>query len=161
MTELELYLDKLVEALQDKDPLMLLRRVRNNAVSAVALAEANSVLTESDKLLRDISVNNSVLTSADASSRINRALSFICLKELSNLYKNTTAYANGLIDNHCRYSRTPTTEDKQAIVKLHNLSEYLKQNVLPLLLNINEAKSLSSKQHMIRNVIMSLDKIKR
>jgi len=161
MTELELYLGRLIEALEDKDPLMLLRRVRNNAVSAVALAEANSILTDTDRLLRDISVSNKVLTSASASDRINRALSYICLKELSSLYKHTSAFTEGLINEQCKYARKPVAADKAAIVKLHNLSEYLKRDVLPMLKNVNENNSLAAKQHAIRKVITALDKIKR
>lgn len=160
MTELELYQKKLIEALCDKEPIMLLRRIRNNATSAVALAEANSILTESDKLLTTLKMTDTVLTSASKSTKISRALSYICLKEFANIYKYTTAYTTGLIDESCKLTRNVLTTDKDAIKRLRNLSEYLRQNVLPLLTIINESTTQVVKQHAMRQIIFALDKIK-
>lgn len=160
MTELELYQKKLVEALCDNEPIMLLRRIRNNATAAIALAESNSILTESDKLLTSLKMSDAVLTSASKSATISRSLSYICLKEFASIYKYTTAYTSGLIDESCKLTRKVLDTDKDAIRRLRNLSEYLKQNVLPLLTVINESAAQVVKQHAMRQIIFALDKIK-
>ncbi len=156
MTELELYSNKLIEALSDSNPLLLLRRVRNNASMAVALAEAHSILTEADKFATNIYVTNKIITSAFESKTQERLLSYMCLKKLSELYTKTYAYKHGFINETCD---CVVKFDGLASKKLINLSKYLKTNVKPLICAIRINESRIVKQHIMRQMLAALDRV--
>lgn len=156
MTEIELYGNKLVEAMQDANPVMMLRRIRNNASAAVALAVANSYLTEAEKFNTDLSVSNHVITTAVESKRIERSLSYMCLCKLEELFKQTYAYKTGRLDEQCRVVETL---DKLSIQKLNALSKYITEHVEPLMKALLRANKRYNKQHIMREMLQVLNKV--
>src|SRR5574344_535650 len=97
MTEIELYGTKLIEAMQDRNPVLMLLRIRNNASSTIALACANSFLSEAAILHTKITTVKPIITSATESKRVERVLSYMCLHKLAELYKHTHAYRTGIL----------------------------------------------------------------
>lgn len=156
MTELELYGQKLLEAMQDKNPVMMLRRIRNNASAAIALAFANDYLTEAERFNTSLSVSNRVITTAVESSKIERSLSFMCLKKLAEMFKRTYAYRSGKLDEHCK-----TTEqlDKLSIQKLQILSKYMTEHIAPLMEALLRSSRRMNKQHVMREMLRELSKV--
>lgn len=156
MTEIELYGTKLIEAMQDANPVMMLRRIRNNASAAVALAIANSYLTEAEKLNTDLSVSNHVITTAVESKKIERSLSFMCLRKLEELYKYTYAYKTGHLDEQCKVTEPL---DKISSQKLTSLSKYITENVEPLMRALLRTNKRYNKQHIMREMLQVLNKV--
>lgn len=156
MTELELYGQKLLEALQDKNPVMMLRRVRNNASAAMALAVANKYLTEAERFNTSLSVSNRVITTATESSKIERSLSFMCLKKLAEMFKHTYAFRTGKLDEHCK---TTQYLDKLSCQKLQVLSEFVTEHVVPLMEALLRSGRRMNKQHIMREMLKELSKV--
>lgn len=157
MTELELYSDKLISALTDTNPLMQLRRIRNNAVMATALAEAHSILTEADKFATKLATTNFVITSATESAVQERLLSYMCLQKLAELYKHTYAYKNGFLTETCTCAHPL---DSIAKTKLNNLSRYLHEQIVPLMRAFKTADTRLVRQHIMRKMITALNQVK-
>lgn len=156
MTELELYGQKLLEAMQDKNPVMMLRRIRNNASAAIALAVANAYLTEAERFNTSLSVSNRVITTAVESSKIERSLSFMCLKKLAEMYKHTYAYKSGKLDEHCK---TVEHLDKLSCQKLQVLSKFMSEHVTPLMEALLRSSRRMNKQHIMREMLKELSKV--
>lgn len=156
MTEIELYGVKLIEAMQDKNPVLMLRRIRNNACAATALACANSFLSEASKLHTKISVTKPILTSATESKRVERVLSYLCLEKLAELYKHTYVYRNGQLTENCK---VVGTLDKTSINKLLSLSKFVKEQIEPLMCAYMRASTRCNKQHILREMLTILDKV--
>lgn len=156
MTELELYGQKLLEALQDKNPVMMLRRVRNNASAAIALAVANKYLTEAERFNTSLSVSNRVITTATESSKIERSLSFMCLKKLAEMFKHTYAFRTGKLDEHCK---TTQYLDKLSCQKLQVLSEFVTEHIVPLMEALLRSSRRMNKQHIMREMLKELSKV--
>jgi len=156
MTELELYGQKLLEAMQDKNPVMMLRRIRNNASAAIALAIANAYLTEAERFNTNLSVSNHVITTAVESSKIERSLSFMCLKKLAEMYKHTYAYRSGKLDEHCK---TIEHLDKLSCQKLQVLSKFISEHITPLMEALLRAGRRMNKQHIMREMLKELSKV--
>lgn len=156
MTELEQYCKRLYNAMMETNPLLMLRKIKNTALLAATTAEANSILTEADKFNTNIIVTNKIVTSADESITQARILSYMCLQKLSEIHKCTYAYKHGLLNEHCDIV---SKLDKQSIHKLHNLSVYLKENVAPFIHALTITNSNIVKQHVMRKIIMALDKV--
>lgn len=156
MTELELYGQKLLEAMQDKNPVMMLRRIRNNASAAIALAVANAYLTEAERFNTSLSVSNRVITTATESSKIERSLSFMCLKKLAEMYKHTYAYKSGKLDEHCK---TVEQLDKLSCQKLQVLSKFMSEHVTPLMEALLRSSRRMNKQHIMREMLKELSKV--
>lgn len=156
MTELELYGQKLLEAMQDKNSVMMLRRIRNNASAAIALAFANDYLTEAERFNTNLSVSDKVITTAVESSKIERSLSFMCLKKLAELYKHTYAYRTGKLDEYCK-----TTEhlDKLSCQKLQVLSNFMLDHIVPLMEALLRSSRRMNKQHVMREMLRELSKV--
>lgn len=156
MTELELYGQKLLEAMQDKNSVMMLCRIRNNASAAIALAFANDYLTEAERFNTNLSVSDKVITTAVESSKIERSLSFMCLKKLAELYKHTYAYRTGKLDEHCK-----TTEhlDKLSCQKLQVLSNFMLDHIVPLMEALLRSSRRMNKQHVMREMLRELSKV--
>lgn len=156
MTELATYCDKLIEAIQDKNPLLLLRRITINASTAVALAEAHSISKDIAVLQKNIDVNHPCITSATESQLMERVLSYLCLQKFAKLYENTYAYKNAMLTEHC----TKTDKfDKIAAHRLLNLSNYLKKFALPLLQTFQLSEGINS-QYILRKLITVLDQVR-
>lgn len=156
MTELEQYCTKLYNALTESNPLLMLRKTRNAALFGVTAAEANSILTEAAKYNTKLAVTNAVITSAVESNTQARILSYMCLKQLSALYRHTYAFRQGLINERCEVIEAL---DKSAQTKLTKLSKFLKENVAPLVHALNITESIMVKQHIMRKIINALDKV--
>lgn len=156
MTEIELYGSKLIEAMQDDNPVMMLRRLRNNASAAVALAVANSYLTEAEKFNTNLSVSNHVITTAVESKKIERSLSYMCLRKLEELYKHTYAYKTGRLDEQCKVVEHL---DKLSGQKLISLSKYITEHVEPLMRALLRANKRYNKQHIMREMLEVLNKV--
>ena len=156
MTEIELYGNKLVEAMQDDNPVMMLRRLRNNASAAVALAVANSYLTEAAKFNTDLSVSNHVITTAVESKKIERGLSYMCLCKLEELYKHTYAYKTGRLDEQCKVVEPL---DKISVQKLTALSKYITEHVEPLMRALLRSTKRYNRQHIMREMLEVLSKV--
>lgn len=156
MTELELYGQKLLEAMQDKNPVMMLRRIRNNASAAIALAVANAYLTEAERFNTSLSVSNRVITTAVESSKIERSLSFMCLKKLAEMYKHTNAYKSGKLDEHCK---TVEHLDKLSCQRLQVLSKFVSERVTPLMEALLRSSRRMNKQHVMREMLKELNKV--
>lgn len=156
MTEIELYGNKLIEAMQDKNPVLMLRRIRNNACAATAVALANSFLTEAAKLNTHLSVTKPIITSATESRRIERVLSYLCLQKLSELYKHTYSYKHGQLNETCVVIGKL---DETSSRKLLSLSNFIKEHVEPLLCAYMRASTRCNKQHILREMLTVLDKV--
>lgn len=156
MTELELYGQKLLEAMQDKNPVMMLRRIRNNASAAIALAFANDYLTEAERFNTSLSVSDKVITTAVESSKIERSLSFMCLKKLAELYKHTYAYRSGKLDEHCK---SIEHLDKLSCQKLQVLSSFMLEHVVPLMEALLRSSRRMNRQHVMREMFKELSKV--
>ena len=156
MTEIELYGTKLIEAMQDRNPVLMLRRIRNNASSAVALACANSLLSEAAILHTKITTVKPIITSATESKRVERVLSYMCLQKLAELYKHTHVYRTGILTEACTVTGTL---DKLSIAKLMSLSKFVKESVEPLLCAYLRADKRANKQHILREMLTILDKV--
>lgn len=156
MTELELYGQKLLEAMQDKNPVMMLRRIRNNASAAIALACANDYLSEAERFNTSLSVSNCVITTAVESNKIERSLSFMCLKKLAEMFKHAHAYKVGKLDEHCK-----TTEhlDKISCQKLQILSSFVSEHIVPLIEALLRSNRRMNKQHIMREMLKELSKV--
>lgn len=156
MIELEQYSTKLYNAILETNPLQMLSRLRNIALFGTAIAEANSILTEADKYNTKLAVNNIVLTSANESTIQARILSYMCLKQLSELHRHTYAFRHGLINEQCE---AIGNFDATAKTKLSKLSKFLKENVAPLIHALIVTESVMVKQHVMRKIINVLDKV--
>lgn len=156
MTELELYGQKLLEAMQDNNPVMMLRRIRNNASAAIALAIANKYLTEAECLNTSLSISNRVITTATESSKIERSLSFMCLKKLAELYKHTYAYKTGKLDEHCK---TVERLDRLSCQKLQVLSKFISEHMTPLMEALLRSSRRMNKQHIMREMLKELSRV--
>lgn len=156
MTEIELYGTKLIEAMQDKNPVLMLRRIKNNASSAIALACANSFLSEAAILYTKIATIKPIITSATESKRVERVLSYMCLQKLAELYKHTHVYRTGMLTETCVVKGTL---DKTSITKLLSLSKFVKERVEPLLCAYLRTNKRVNKQHILREMLTILDKV--
>lgn len=156
MIELEQYSTKLYNAMLETNPLQMLFQIRNIALFGTTTAEANSILTEADKYNTKLAVNNTVLTSANESIVQARLLSYVCLKQLSELHRHTYAFRHGLINEQCE---TIGNLDTTAKIKLSKLSKFLKENVAPLIHALHVTESIIVKQHVMRKIINIMDKV--
>lgn len=156
MFELEQYSTKLYNAILETNPLQMLFQLRNIALFGATTAEANSILTEADKYNTNLVVNNTILTSATESTVQARILSYMCLKQLAELYSHTYAFRHGLINEHCEIIGKFNTIAKTKLLKL---SKFLKENVAPLIHALSITESIIVKQHIMRKIIKTLDKV--
>lgn len=157
MTEIELYGTKLIEAMQDKNPILMLRRIMYNANAAMAVACGNSFLSEAAKLYTKISTQKPIITSATESKRIERVLSYMCLQRLAELYKHTQAYRSGNLTEACNLVGAM---DKTTVTKLSSLSKFVKESIEPLMCAYLRADKHANKQHILREMLIILDKVK-
>lgn len=160
MTELEQLGRTLIEALDDENSTRAIHRFIVTAAAGAAIAEASSVLTENSKLVTNLKVRNDTLTSAQSSKRIARALSYACLKDLSNVYKITSAYNNNLVDETFMPIKKIVTEtDKKIMGRNKNLVNYLRENVQGKIKVLLTTEEPALKQQCMRQIINSMNSL--
>lgn len=109
-------LERMVNAMDDKNTIRGFNKICRNANFGIAALESDDIMTEASKMSFSINTMNKKLSMSSHSRTIDNVLVYIFLKSILTVPSQTDAYKMGLIDREGNLKRTPVTDKENAAI---------------------------------------------